>query len=203
MTNKEAELFFPISSDQLADELYAERLFEYKQFFLTKPPIKKLFDGKLKKLTKMDKAYRLLTNQIEKNDTPKILPEIITLNKIEFSNIISKAFYKWENAKSMIKQQIISSVDAQELKTNAQIYTEIAEKYYKCWYCSENIDVDIDNISKDLDPMLILQQIKLFEAENGYYFSDIIRMKTNTVLLKEMKRLSLLIETYGYEKKNV
>jgi len=201
MTHQEALLFFPLSTDEQIEDIYLARLFEYKQFFVTKTPIRKLFQGKLNKLMQMDSAYRVLSNQ--KNNLNINNTNSDFSCNIDFSNVVSEAFSQWETEKGKIKHQILSSMNAQELEKNVFIYLNIAEKYYRCWYCKKTIDVALENISVDSDPMEILRQIQIFESKNGRYFSDIIRMNNNVVLLKEMKRLSLLIENYGNEKRNI
>ena len=57
MTNKEALLFFPLTKESEIEDLYEELLFEYKQFFINKFPLKKVFEAKEKKMLQMQKAY--------------------------------------------------------------------------------------------------------------------------------------------------
>ena len=67
MTLSEAKIYFPIDSDDLEMEdvldLYDERLFEFKQFFLSKAIVKKVFLAKLEKLKKFEEAFSLIIQQ--------------------------------------------------------------------------------------------------------------------------------------------
>lgn len=191
MTQEEARLFFPYSeSDDLSD-LYVERIFEYKQFFLSKTPIRKVFESKLEKLIQMDKAYTVITenesipSEAEISETPG------------FSDNILEAFNQWETLKGKSKQLIMFSQTALSLQENVLNYLKLVDEYRLKWYTEDEINIEISQLSKDEDPMEILSEIKLFEQEGGIYFEDILKLGTNSFLLKEMKRLSLLVKNYG------
>lgn len=191
MTYEEAKLFFPYNEEEDLSGLYDERLFEYKQFFLSKTPIRKVFESRLNKLVQMDTAYHILTNN--KTEAEEYLPG----EEIHFSDVILEAFSQWEQLKGKSKQQIMRSQDASTLKKNVLSYLHITDNYRSKWYTDQDIDIQIDQISKDEDPMEVLEAIKLFEKEGGINFEDILKLNTNSFLLKEMKRLSLLVKNYG------
>lgn len=191
MTIKEAQLFFPHEeSDQLID-LYEDRLFEYKQFFLSKAPIRKVFVSKMDKLKQMEEAYFVLSN---------IEVSVISINAqttITFSDEVLKAFTEWELFKSQFKQQLMLSNDGQSIIKTVTDFLSVVDLYHSKWYTDEEIDIEIETLSKDPDPMYVLEAIKDFNSQGGVYFDDILKMNTNSFLLKEMKRLSLLSKKYG------
>ena len=63
MTKKEAFLFFPHTDQDDLYDLYEERLFEYKTFFITKFPIEKVYKAKEKKLLQMHEAFTVLSGK--------------------------------------------------------------------------------------------------------------------------------------------
>lgn len=191
MTIKEAQLFFPHEeSDQLID-LYEDRLFEYKQFFLSKAPIRKVFVSKMDKLKQMEEAYFVLSNsEVSANS-------INTQTTITFSDEVLKAFTEWELFKSQFKQQLMLSNDGQSIIKTVTDFLSVVDIYHSKWYTDEEIDLEIETLSKDPDPMYVLEAIKDFNSQGGVYFDDILKMNTNSFLLKEMKRLSLLSKKYG------
>lgn len=191
MTVEEAKLFFPYNEEDDLSDLYDERLFEYKQFFLAKMPIRKVFEAKLEKLLQMDKAYRVLAN-IELNEQQQITEE-----KIVFSDVILDAFNQWEQQKGMAKQQISIAYEASSLYKTVSNYLNLVDCYRAKWYTDQEIDIEITQLSKDEDPMAVLDAIRSFKQEGGEKFEDILKMNSNSFLLKEMKRLSLLTKNYG------
>lgn len=191
MTHDEAKLFFPYTEDDDLSDLYDERLFEYKQFFLSKTPVRKVFESRLDKLAQMDKAYCVLSGKEIKAEKDCIC------EKTHFSDVILEAFNQWEQSKGSRKRQIMLSRDASALKQNVLSYLCLVDDYRLKWYTEQDIDLEIAQLSKDEDPMEVLAEIKSFEEEGGINFEDILKMNTNSFLLKEMKRLSLLVKNYG------
>ncbi len=197
MTPEEARLFFPYTEDDDLSDLYDERLFEHKQFFLSKTPIRKVFESRLEKLAQMEKAYRIIANEpLSGNNEPSVEP-------VDFPDNLLAAFNLWEQLKGNSKQQIMLSRTASELRENVLRYLQIVDDYRIKWYTEQEIDAEITQLSKDEDPMEVLQAIRSFEEEGGVNFQDILKMNTNSFLLKEMKRLSLLVKNYGYGRRSV
>lgn len=191
MTVEEAKLFFPYSEEDDLSDLYDERLFEYKQFFLAKTPIRKVFEAKLEKLLQMDKAYRVLVGEEIDEQPTKLVENIV------FSDVILDAFNQWEQQKGIAKQQISIAYEASSLYKTVSYYLHLVDCYRIKWYTDQEIDIEITQLSKDEDPMAVLDAIRTFKNEGGEKFEDILKMNSNSFLLKEMKRLSLLIKNYG------
>ena len=109
MTVKEALLFFPHNQEDDLLDLYEERLFEYKQFFISKPPIEKVFLAKEKKMMQMHDAFILFQGD-EINKT-----EEIQKNTYAFSENILESFNYYQRIKNQIKNAITNSKSAIEL----------------------------------------------------------------------------------------
>lgn len=189
MTKEEAYLFFPVADEDDLQEVYEDRLFEYKQFFLTKPPVKRVFLARLEKLKKMDEAYRRLADleesptQAEDTDFPI------------FSDRILDAFSEFERLKGVQKQRIMQAKDAAVLEIEVRHLLELVSRYQQKWF-REFPDEQL-NVSNEPDAMELLSNIRSFEQEGGMYFDDITRLKSNAYLLNEMKRVSLLLKKFG------
>lgn len=191
MTQEEAKLFFPYEAGDDLTDLYDERLFEYKQFFLSKTPIHKVFLSKLEKLRQMDKAYQTLVG----NSFEEFPASVVSVPP--FSDVIREAFTQWEQAKGISKQQLMMAQDARTLHLAVEHYLSVVAEYRQKWYTDQEIDAEILQVSKDEDPMEVLEAIRAFEAAGGKNFDDLLKLNNNSFLLKEMKRLSLLIKNYG------
>lgn len=194
MTIQEAQLFFPYEANDDLDDLFDLRFFEHKQFFLSQPIIRKVFTARLAKLNKMFQAYSILLNPVVVNEP---VAELGNIPIQEYSSIVLDAFNQYQNLKSAIFQQIVQASDVPTLTEKVHFLLSSTEAYYSKWITDLEIDVEIERISKEPDSMEILRAIKEFNESGGSTFLDIPKQKDNLVLLKEMKRVSLLTKLNG------
>lgn len=189
MTESEARIFFPFDEDEDLDDLYEDRFFEYKQFFLTKAIVGKVFRAKLEKLLKFEKAFTLIS-QKEYRTYP------VELKKFSFSKNVLESYLSFETQKGDLKRKIGQATNAFELSEATQDLIRLVHAYYQMWNRNIEINVEIDSISKEPDSMMILRAIRAFESAGGKTFSDIVEQNNNLELLKEMKRVSLLLQKF-------
>jgi hypothetical protein len=193
MTKTEAlhefQLDDALDEDDLID-LYEEKIFEFKQYFLSKTPIFKLFESKISKLEKIGIAYNLLTNiNVE-----------ITETKLEFNDSqteILANYLHFQEEKNRIKTKISNSENAFELGYWVKNLLELEKMNAEHWFSEIEIDANI-LASKEPNPMEILEGIKLFNQNGGTNFNQLKKLENNPpeILIQEMKRLSLLFKKY-------
>ncbi len=193
MTKTEAlhefQLDDAFDEDDLID-LYEEKIFEFKQYFLSKTPIFKLFESKLSKLEKIGNAYSLLTNiNVE-----------ITETKLEFNDSqteILANYLHFQEEKNRMKTKISNSENAFELVSWVRKLLELEKMNAQHWYSEIEIDANI-LVSKEPNPMEILEGIKIFNQNGGTNFDQLKKLENNPpeILIQEMKRLSLLFKKY-------
>lgn len=192
MTKEEARLFFAVPAGVEPEEFYEEQLFEYKQFFLSKAPIRKVFLSKLEKLKQMDNAFRTqeeleMESYLQVDESPVAFPD----------NILS-AFQLFEKEKGKFKLQLMSAFDAKSIYVAVVNYLSVIAGYREKWQLPEGQELAYDgNVSKEADPMEILSEIRAFKEQGGEEFKDVIKIGSNSFLLNEMKRVSLLNKNYG------
>lgn len=199
MNKNEARLLLNISEDENLDDVWEGKLFEQKQFFLTRPPIAKVFRSRLSKLEKMYSAYSFLTgNELDSNfdDSKKIdLPK--------FSNIVKEAFNQQQTERMKLKSLILNAKSPVKLKQVIESWLKLEKLYMEKWLVSENIEVDSEVvISKEPDPMYILEDIKTIEkAANEMITFEYLKNNLSSLpkrLVSEIKRLNLLYQkSYG------
>jgi hypothetical protein len=193
MTKTEALHEFQLNDafdeDDLID-LYEEKIFEFKQYFLSKTPIFKLFESKLSKLEKIGIAYNLLTNiNVEFTET-----------KLEFNGsqleILANYLY-FQEEKNRIKTKISNSENALELVSWVKNLLELEKTNAQHWFSEIEIDANI-LVSKEPNPMEILEGIKIYQQNSGFNFDQLKKLENNPpeILIQEMKRLSLLFKKY-------
>ncbi|MCO5259489.1 MAG: hypothetical protein M9916_05035 [Crocinitomicaceae bacterium] len=198
MTIDEAKLFFPFEEGDDLEELYDERFFEYKNFFLSKIPIKKVVESKLNRLVQLDKAYRFLQQELNNVRIPEPSIDWSEVNKaIEFPNNVLKAFNQWEELKGKCKQQIAVATAIENLFKAVNEFVAVTNSYRAKWVTEQEIDIEVSQLSKEEDAMQVYAEIKQFNEKGGTTFDDILLVNDNLFLLKEMKRLSLLAKNYS------
>jgi hypothetical protein len=191
MTKKEALLFFPHEKDDDLEDLWEERLFEQKQFFLTRPPLAKVFRSRLKKLEKQHAAYLTLIE----DSIPVITLDNVNLN-FNFSTEIIAAFNDYHSLRNDFKHKLLKASDFVSLKKIVESWLIMEQAYHTMWSYPASINADIEVAkSKEPDPMIVLENLKrLFSEKNIKTFNDLQSHYNDLgeVIRKEVKRLTLL-----------
>ena len=189
MTKNEALLFFPVNEGEDIIELYDECLFEYKTYFLTKYPIEKVFRAKANKMNQMHDAFILLGGEISKSST---FPSLEYKQK---ENIL-ECFNYYQTFKNNLKSRLNKCNNALEINICISQLIQLEKEYAENWSVSKILPDNEVIISKEPDPMLILNAIKEFNLLGGKTFNDLERMKNISpdLLINESKRLSLYLK---------
>ena len=191
MTKKEALLFFPHDSEDDLDDLWEERLFEQKQFFLTRPPIAKVFQARLKKLEKQYKSYLLISGESDK-------VKVMKRTEIEhsFPNDIIETFNEYHSSRNKFKHEVLRSNDFNSLRKVIDAWMILENTYAAKWFYIESEQDDIEVVkSKEPDPMVILEKLKKAKNDKNIKTFDNLQTHYNVldeVIRKEVKRLTLL-----------
>ena len=192
MTKREALLFFPF--DDLEDEIeevYEGVLFEYKLFFQSKVPIRKVFCSKIHKLKKMHEAFLVLGGKIESVNLELDL-------KLTNGSMLD-VFNQYQRLRNSIKVQLLSVENAIELEQIIIDYLLLEEEYRIHWPHIELDEGEQISVSVEPDSMLLLKALKELDLDKTVNFNDLesksAEKKENNslnIILMEAKRLSLL-----------
>lgn len=190
MTREEALLFFGgVTDEDELEDAYETQLFEYKQFFLSKAPIAKLFESRLRKLQKLADAYATLTSAPATGETHHFqVPE---------SADILGTFQSFQKAKNELKRLISNTASAAALGTLAEALVSLEKENASRWSTALDDEADII-VSKEPDPMYLLEAIQAYRQQGGETFAQLKNLENNPpqVLIQEMKRLSLLFKKF-------
>lgn len=190
MTKSEAKIFFPFNEDEDLEELWEQRFFEQKQFFLTRPPMEKVFKSRIAKLQKQYDAYLVLdgeaiTVQGEKRE-----------EEIAFSDSVLVSFRLFHDYRNKFKSQVLQAQHPDQLANVINAWTSMEKEYHKRWSneVSKSNEVQVA-LSKEPDPMEVLKAIKEVGDEE-LTFSDLHSRYAllPELLQNEVKRLTLLFE---------
>lgn len=183
MTNEELLLYFPHSSDDDLEELFDQRLFEYKQFFATRAVIPKVFKARLEKLAKMDLAYRQLME----------LEEVATVScsEVTFPDNVLDAYNLFEREKGIRKIRLLKAASGSELSTAVHCLIALYERFYQKWPILKEESTVI--IGKEPDSMELFAVLKE-ESEKGICSFLELEKTQSQFLRNEMKRVSLWLQ---------
>ncbi len=192
MTKSEALLFFPFDkSEEEIEEVYENLLFEYKLFFQSKVPIRKVFNSKIQKLKKMHEAFLILGGQIE---------SAIFESDLKLTNgSMLDVFNQYQRLRNSIKVQLLSVENAVELEKIVNQYLLLEDMYRNYWPQIELDSEEQISVSVEPDSMLLLKALKELEGEQISDFSQLqskssekIENNSLNIIMMEAKRLSLL-----------
>jgi hypothetical protein len=197
MTKKEASLFFKLEEGQEADELWEEKFFEQKQFFLTRPPIPQVFSSRLKKLNKIHEAFLVLSD-LEKSQNDEINPNF---PEISFSEEVIEAFHHQQKFRMQMKTELLKANSLDLLRGTIQKWLFIEKEYMHKWKLEKSVKSSDVVVSKEPDPMELLESFRDFERQNSVLTFQKIKNDADQLpdmIKNECKRLNLLYDkSYG------
>ena len=185
MTKEEALIYLPLDEYNDLEDLYDEKLFELKQFFLNRFPMSKLVNARLSKFEKVEEAFAVLGGRVSKESREGNieLPEFDNLHDV----------YIWYNhEKNTLRLHLSSSRSCTEVRAVLVEYLRLTIHYAKFWEVSlEEGDSEGVKIGTEPNPMDIqaaLKELSEIEKLDSQY---ILTLPNENSLKSEAKRLSL------------
>lgn len=185
MTKEEALIYLPTDEEGDLQDVYEEKLFELKQFFLNRFPVSKLINGRLAKFQKVEEAFETLGGVVA------IDKEVNRVDWPEFSSISD--LYSWYNReKSFLRLRLSASQSYSEVKQTLNEYVHVTKHYAKYWLVPvDEKDSAALKIGVEPDAMMIqhaLNELSNLEKIDSEY---ILSLPDENSLKSEAKRLSL------------
>lgn len=182
MTTSEAKQFLSLSDGDSLEDVYEEKVFEWKNFFVNRFPVPSLFRSKIKQLEKLEDAYLVLGGATSGSGNASI--------ELEFSSSFKEAFHQFSQRRSVLKSQLFQSESASTIGSVVQVLIDLTESYARVWNDTE-LDTAGVVISKEPDPMDLLEAIIDAEKRGVHNISKIDILPMDHMVLNEAKRLSL------------
>lgn len=185
MTRQEALIYLPLQEDEDPLDTLTEKLFDFKQFFLSKVVLHQTFNARIAKLKLIEEACGVLGVLVESEQN-------MIYTQPEFPENILQAYHLFQSEKSVLKVQMTKASTPGDIAQIALEMLKLNEHFQSCWpeidECPEEV-----LISREPDPMDLLQAIKRSAQEGISTFSDLGLLKNDpsNMLLTEMKRISL------------
>lgn len=181
MNREEALLLFKDSNGDY-ESYFEEQFFNYQQYFISKPIIRKLFEAKLTKLEQLETAYNALGFESESKTHQ--------LNSPVFQVNVKEAFLQWEKVKSDFKLSVSNTLCYMDVADLVSHFLKIYDDYRKRW--PKEIEFEGVKVSVEPNPMELFESIREFNDKGFTGFTDIKHLNQEHPLRCESKRLTLL-----------
>jgi hypothetical protein len=198
MTLKEISLFFGIKEDDFLrfnkedqENLVEEYVFDLKKLIISKIPVKKLLESRIKKLDKLQEICHFL--ELRLFDVYEV-----NLNEVSFeSDSVLSVFNSYSSKQVEIKKGLMNSNSPLVVRNLSISLIELEKKYASHWFLDNSWDSET-KISQLQDSMLILTAIKEFNLKKEKTFTELKNNLNNApiILVNELKRLSLLFKDF-------
>lgn len=185
MTVEEAQRIIQLDSYEDIEDAFDFKLFELKQFLLSKVPFEQTYKSRFSQIEKLSNAFGLLGLEIENEESE---PEDYSGSKLDLISLFDahQDFMKrWKlsigKATGLMQLESLMQNRLQEYKWFAESWISLSDRV-------NDEDPDV-KASVEMDPMDLYNALK--ETEGEYDGSEL--------LLKETKRLNLWLKINGYE----
>lgn len=184
MTQREASDLLELDAYEDLEEAFEFKLFEFKQFLMSKVPFEKTYAARLKQLEKIQSAYTTLGGESPNSNHDFDIKLDKPGDLLECWNRHQDAIIEWKlnlgNANSLV-----------ELKDLMDARLKMYKWYATNWVNLVNVipqEMEV-KASVEYDPMDILKAIKARKKDKDL----------DEMLLKETKRLILWLNLNNYE----
>lgn len=185
MREAEARIFLGYEPEDELEDVIEDKLFEFKQFFLSKPIIWSTFTARLEKLAKIKEAMACFG---EFENKPSI-----NLPVFQATENILEAFQSFQQVRNTCFLAINRATTCQELEMIINALLNSHTNYASLWPDIEFVSSTVI-LSKEPDPMDLLSGIKSVNLSGIETFTDLAEKLTDesTCVAEESKRLFML-----------
>lgn len=185
MTETEARIFLGYEPEDELEDVIEDKLFEFKQFFLSKPIIWSTFTARLEKLAKIKEAIACF-------DETEISSSV-NLPVFQSTENILDAYQSFQQVRNACFLAINRATTCQELEMIIDSLVTSHTTYASLWPDVAFVSSTVI-LSKEPDPMDLLSGIKSVNLSGIVTFTDLAEKLTdqNACVAEESKRLFML-----------
>jgi len=190
MEHTHALTLFSLAEGESPQEKYDEEIFRFKQYFVSKPIVPKLYFKKSSELLLLHEAAIELYPEIEAG----VFLEKENLD-IVYSGNWKPDYNSLQLARTHFKQKMMNATGAPTIAQVVTEWVEIEIKYIKKYsevFSGDEFQPVI--VSKESDPMVLLTEINKLEIDDSIQNLTLCRKELSELLQNELKRLNLLTQ---------
>lgn len=183
-------IHFVVQDDEYPLDRYDEYLFSFKQFFITRAVVPKLFLKKNEAMLIMHVAAVDLYPDLllERSDADSVF------SKPNFTGYWKQDFNLLQHARNEFKRLIVQANTGTSISSIVREWMTVEVEYIMRYGAIYRDDLENVLVSKEPDPMLLLEQMnKIGNTDTVDYLSR-VRKELPDVLQSELKRLNLLTQ---------
>ena len=183
MTINEARIFLNADAFDDLEDAYEQLLFDQKQYFLLKPCIPKVFESKIEKLNRYQKAAEVLGLETENTEG---INQQIQLAEISILDFYRSYIDQLNGIRKMISQATCFS----KLKELAAYRLNLFREYASKWPLFEAFK-EGQLLSSEPEPVAFFQDLKQLESDGISTFASLVESGETVGILvkKESTRL--------------
>lgn len=183
MEKSEALLILGVEDGESIDTAYEDKVFEWKNFFVNRFPVTKLFNAKINQLEKLEVAFQVLGGHSTESKSPPV-------ESYTFDKNFKLAFHEFSNKRSQLKMQLFAASNVEGVKRIVLELIALTSSYAYVWSDS-TLDTTGVVVSREPDPMDVLKAIEEAAQLGVHNISEINQLPEGHLILNEAKRLSL------------
>lgn len=186
MTRSEALMYFPEGDD--LEDIYEEKLFEWKNFFVNRFPVRKLFASKLATLDLHKEAYAELGGEEESG--------LFDLPPVSFTDDLLENFTRYSQHRNLLKARLFAAVSFDQIKQIAEALLSLTLEYAQAFAHDTEVEVEV-RLSIEPDPMELLEALRRAKELGVSSKKTVEQLPENHLVRSEAKRLSLWLKSNG------
>lgn len=185
MNYEDALIYLPLEDGKDVEDVYEERLFELRMFFLARVPVSKVFNAKIELLKKIEEAYKLLSNDHADSDySPVNL-------KAYDSELLLDLVSTFQQNTSLLKGEIVRCSSAKMLIFLVSQMLENMRNYARKWDLNLPLEASEIRVTVAPDEVGLLLEIEHMKSDGIISLRDLVKLNSNSLLYREAIRLSL------------
>jgi len=185
MNREEALLYLSLDQDVDLEDIYDERLYELRQFFILNVPTSKVFNAKIDVLEKIQKAYTVLGGKTKSELFSKV--EILDYS----TDVVRDLVHRFHENTSKLKTSAISASTVPDLISVANQMVENMRLYAACWRVELPVSVSDVRITQPSDSVDLLIELERLGKAGFNETREISELNSESLVYKEAIRLSL------------
>ena len=192
MTKEEALIYLPVSDGVDLEDVYDERMFSFREFFISSVPTTALYSAKISQLKMIHKAYEILADE-------KIAADFSELELLPYTeeNIFDLVIAFQKN-NSSFKYQVMMSESMLDLIDLAEQMLINMKNYALCWRLDLKLEgVDV-KVTQPTDELELLKELELLHKDGRATLAEIPKLNSKSCVFKEAIRLSLWRKLEGH-----
>lgn len=178
----EAKLYLQETDDLAIEDAYEIKLFEWKNFFVHRFPVTKLYASKIIQLERVVEAYTVLSGV-----SAKVSPRTI---EVDFPKNLKEAFSLYTIERNRLKTEMFACTSGEGLIQIVKGLLQLTQAYALVWANDFELTEEV-RVSQEPDAMAFMEALNDGKSKGVNNIEDVLKLPQDHLVRSEAKRLSL------------